>query len=891
MDYKLGLTQLKWHIQRNHPDSRIEFSNLEAQLLDNLRAEQDYGTTETIRADRARVVSGLNRLAFKTVGISFNDLCEHPSPSLDTSLPHQSSLLALFLQNIEHRQWRRYIPDWPKLVGRETEWKALQRHLRHCIDRGQPEQVLIRGEHGIGKTRLLAEFCEKVDQDGMAACGFANLVGTDADTVSVFSLVGQICYSPAFREAREQVLHRVRIKEELFERVIQMVSLGRELSPSIAPDLSQDGNVFQRAWWLLGVFAKEKPIVLVIDDLHYADQQVIEFLQWGETAASAGSVLLIGSFASAGTPTAIEDFYHKYRYSPIDLFHLDPSFSRILASNSLSEKPLPLDLCQIIADKSGGSPALIIELVKALQDRNLIRRDSNGNWNVHTDLQTIDNLLPNSLEDLARFRCEELGERFPGAEMDARRAAVIGEHFWLKVLRRISPDGQEGEQRLTKAVEAMKAQQLIFPLPSRYALPTDEGFRFHSTVFWQSLYKDLRLDRDKPQLHERIAELLDQLYQEPEEKHKLLFWRAWHYERARKTEKAIEVLLSAEEEAEQNAYPLRAIWFLEQLLRHLNKQPRILSDEKQADLFARIAKLYAQVGWLKNAADYYDRALQMSVKLRKHERQIDLTVKLAWVWVKQGDFEKAGQGLQKALDLCKYRKASDRMWSQVYRHLCALCLERLSVQADLDEKEEDIQQAYRYAKESQAHLARCKERGSPGIQRDRALLLNNFGRVYFYAGQYDEAHQAYEDSRRIAVDLEDRGLEAYVLNNLGGLKAKLGDPDSAIKYFEESLQITDEEDNLFLRCKSLLNLGTTLPRERHREAKQCLEEAYWIACMLSNPYLLFDTCVNLGFYYNNSRDWEQAENFFLEADRVRPNTSLAENMLAKIQQDRMGRSN
>ncbi len=75
MDYKRGLTELKTRIRTGYPDFLVEFSTLEARLLDNLSSEQRFGTNETLRSDRAKVVAELNRMAFDTIGISFNELC------------------------------------------------------------------------------------------------------------------------------------------------------------------------------------------------------------------------------------------------------------------------------------------------------------------------------------------------------------------------------------------------------------------------------------------------------------------------------------------------------------------------------------------------------------------------------------------------------------------------------------------------------------------------------------------------------------------------------------------------------------------------------------------------------------------------------------------------
>ncbi len=116
MNYKHGLTNLESQLKANHSEHLLEFSTLEARLLDNLRSEQQYGTNETVRSDRAKVVGELNRMAFDTIGISFNELCTKSSPRVYgiPTLPqpyfaHPYPLQVNFTGRIAERQ---VLTDW-----------------------------------------------------------------------------------------------------------------------------------------------------------------------------------------------------------------------------------------------------------------------------------------------------------------------------------------------------------------------------------------------------------------------------------------------------------------------------------------------------------------------------------------------------------------------------------------------------------------------------------------------------------------------------------------------------------------------------------------------------------------------------------------------------------
>jgi len=73
--YERGLAAMKEHLAQADSETRLGFSVLESRLLDNLQGERLYGSSETIRSERARVLHELNRLALTHLGRSFNDLC------------------------------------------------------------------------------------------------------------------------------------------------------------------------------------------------------------------------------------------------------------------------------------------------------------------------------------------------------------------------------------------------------------------------------------------------------------------------------------------------------------------------------------------------------------------------------------------------------------------------------------------------------------------------------------------------------------------------------------------------------------------------------------------------------------------------------------------------
>jgi nucleoside phosphorylase len=129
MDYELGLKQLKAQLQQNALEQLPDLTTFEARLRDNIRRERLYGTTETIRAERAEIISGLNQIVQTYLRISFNDLC----------VPDQTHILGNQLPLSKTQQTP---VDFAIITALEKEVKAVVRRLEnHEIKRFEDRDI------------------------------------------------------------------------------------------------------------------------------------------------------------------------------------------------------------------------------------------------------------------------------------------------------------------------------------------------------------------------------------------------------------------------------------------------------------------------------------------------------------------------------------------------------------------------------------------------------------------------------------------------------------------------------------------------------------------------------------------------------------------------------
>ena len=208
-------------------------------------------------------------------------------------------------------------------VGRRGELDRLREFLRHAAD-GQRHLVLLEGEPGIGKTRLALQFMEQCEADGALA-----LYGRcDAETL--------VPYQP-FVEALRRYLARAPEQVESWSSQYG-AELGRVV-PEVAAALGTDAaggleeeeryRLFDAVSEVLGDVARRQPVVLVLDDLHWADKPTLLMLRQMVRAAGDSPLLVVATIRDTERPAALVDMLAQLRrehyFERIELSGLDES--------------------------------------------------------------------------------------------------------------------------------------------------------------------------------------------------------------------------------------------------------------------------------------------------------------------------------------------------------------------------------------------------------------------------------------------------------------------------------------------------------------------------------------------------------------------------------------
>jgi predicted ATPase len=357
--------------------------------------------------------------------------------------------------------------DDAPLVGRDKQLRRLVAAFDAAREEKRCRVVTIVGEAGIGKTRLARELIASIGDDARVLVGRCASYGEGATYLPLAEIVRQAAPEPtaagvaallAGDEDGEQVAHRV-----------------AELT-GLAEGPAAPGEAFWAVRRFIEALARERPVLLALDDVHWAEPTLLDLVEYlGEWAEGPILVLciarrdLLDTRPAWGGPT-----------STGFLVELEPLPAEAAAElvAELSDDPVPAELRERIAAHSGGNPLFAQQLVALAQEA------------PDVPLETA----PPSVEALIGSRLDRLDARELGV---IRRASVVGRRFSYEELADLSPD-EPPERPLAE----LERRRLVHR--------TDDGelYRFHHVLVRDVAYRGLP-KAERAALHERAGESLD----------------------------------------------------------------------------------------------------------------------------------------------------------------------------------------------------------------------------------------------------------------------------------------------------------------------------------------------------------------------------------------------
>lgn len=612
-----------------------------------------------------------------------------------------------------------------EFVGREEEVGLIAGHLEEALS-GKGGMIAVGGEPGIGKTRLAEEML------------------LYARSRSCLTAGGR-CYSPEWRRPYEPFaeIFRQLLKGPGRDRLLALSPFWRACAAQIVPEFALDQKgpalpaipleqekqrLFEAIIRLLLDLSKTDPLVLLFDDLHWADDETLQLLHDFVHRISPERILVLATYRTeegAAHPLLVRLLAAIRRLSSRNLILPNlPTRSLTFLFRRMSPKQeLPLGMERLalrIYRETHGNPLFMVELLQSLLEKGIFKVNRRGKW-IEPDEEERPAAsqsweIPNGIRQVIRSRLERVP---PGHRNALARLSTFGQgftrHFFEKLL---GP-----EESVPGTLEALLQLGFLQEEPQIRGV-----YRFAHENIRQTIYETLTQE-EKREFHLRMAKTLEAL-NDPgrslqEIGHQFFMAEAWP--------KAFHYLMQAAREA-QSAYAFAGAILL------LNQAEQIL--ERHGAGFLSPADLLRE---RLSALKIKDYVLDGQGELKKREKVVAERIRLARLLSDSGELAAA------YLALCGLHE-SNREWSEA---------------ADL----------------ARQALALYENRNDPA---GMAKGYRELGYIYWNANQFENALEVNQKALHLHETLGNLSGSAGDLHNLGQVYTSMGDFEKGLEYYQKA---------------------------------------------------------------------------------------------------------
>ncbi len=650
------------------------------------------------------------------------------------------------------------------LVGRATELDTLVGALT-AADAGAGSTVFVVGESGIGKTKLVEALVEHASRRGFAtATGRAYPVETGVP-YAVFS----DALMPLLRGIEPSVLMLLTRggTAELAQLFPALGNGDRPVSPARGDPAELKSRILWNFTQLLSRLATKRPLLLVLENLQWADSASLEMLHFVARQIGGERLLLVGTHndpdlrgnaALRGTERSLRGLKgaQRLRLQPLGV----DDVVALLEQRFHAERARVADFAERLHRWTGGNAFFIDETVTSLVQSGQLR-EAHGAW---TGWDVEDLHVPATIREAVLARVADLS---PDARRLADVAAVLGAEATHAELAAVS---ELDNDALIAAIDELRSADVL----AERRRADDIVYDFSHPLLQETLYSEIGLARTRA-LHGTIAETLEMLYGGGAMAHAGRL--AFHYARTdtrRLADKAVQYLRAAGRDASAKHANREAADYLTTALELAGGEAA--SGAEADEVVFELARIRQRLGDYDGALDLWKRALAIASARGDVARvgSIERSMGLASYW--SGAFDKAIAHFDAAIDAA--RRSGERSLEARVLLPKASCLQALG-------RTEDA------AREIQSAVAIANDENEPGLlaRAHRALLLH-----YLWTGPADRARESGARAIAIAESTEGKNLGVawsahWALAMLGGLT---GNAEEARLHLTEASRLADE---------------------------------------------------------------------------------------------------
>lgn len=723
-------------------------------------------------------------------------------------------------------------------VGREKELKILREALNKSYH-SKGQIIEISGELGVGKSRLIYELTKdsltKEFNILSANCSSWEASKPYAPLKEILTKIFGIKFDDELKEIDKKIENK--IKKIDSSLLFASSYFSKLLSPKIKSleeimeQSKEESNLLIKVVKkLLWSFSSQKPLLIIIEDVHWIDDASAEFLIQCYKELKEYPILLIYSLRESLKKRKSLAGSKRIKLLPLKNTESDELIRLLIKENAIYQL-----MKDRIISTANGNPLFVEEIVRGIEERRLSAdKGKLGNYE-----EIFANFpIPDTVQSIARARIDLLPV---GLKEILYQASVLGKYIEINLFRRIT---NLKDKVFFDLLEKLQKHEFIEEVEAAPQL--QRYFAFTHSLIQEIAYNSL-LFKTRRSLHTKIGVAMEEMHSsKTDAKVEEL---AYHFKNSDDNEKAVFYLNKAGDKAQslyafKNAidYYLDSIKILE--LTELEKEKLTQLSE----IYNKLAFSQATLGKRKEAEINLNKALKYCRKIKDKNNESLILMSMGNLCGDMGRWNKAIEYFKNSLLISEELNNLKRKARIIKSTGLAYLFKG------------DTERGYKYLKDS---LKICEEIKAEVLY---AMVLNNMGIYYDMVGEWKKAIEAYKKSLYISKKHNNLIEMSNIMGNIGIAYSTLNNSNSAISNFEKSIKLSIRIGDIYNQGINFVHLGEEYLKNSHfTETKKYIDKAEEIFTELNDKLGMADIYKIKAKLYKKQRNWDGGNLYFKKA--------------------------
>ncbi|MBL7174383.1 MAG: AAA family ATPase [Desulfobacteraceae bacterium] len=731
-----------------------------------------------------------------------------------------------------------------RFVGRKNSMAALMEPFER-VQSGSGQVVGVVGEAGVGKTRLMREFYNRLTPGA-----YTYLTGQCiqyGESIIYLPILDIIKSYFEIEEGDQEFIIRKRIKEKILgldEKLEHTIPSFQELLSLKTDDeeyLKLEPKVKRERTFeaIRDLFIRESQnnvLILVVEDLHWMDRTSEEFLDYLIEWLANARIMLILLYRT--------EYRHQWGsktyYSKIGLDQLGAESSVELVKAMLETGEVVPEIRELILNRSAGNPLFMEEFTHSLLENGTIEKRDHQ-YVLSRDVSDIE--VPGTIQGIIAARMDRLEENL---KRTMQVASVIGREFAFRILQTII------EMREDLKANLLNLQGLEF-IYEKSLFPELE-YIFKHALTQEVAYNSL-LQKRRKEIHENIGKAIEEIYPERlEEFYEIL---AYHYAESDNLEKAWRYLKLSGEKVFQRSSNRQAFIYFEEAIRKLNQLPQTTENKKEKVNVSLLAATAARpLAYPEGSLELLQEGERLSEEIGDGNSLAELYSQLGLYYSVHGDLSLADRYQEKCIYAAEKVKNVELMESLSF-DLTLFSIISGNISKAIDIAPKNIALLEKTGKKSEFFGRSANS---------YAILCAMYGSSLAWMGQFEEGKKWHDKGLRFATDINHRETMGIVEFHFGVSALCQGDGNKTKSHFQNSINYLEEVQSILFLGMSYSGLGAGhFFLDEHEKALNYLEKGLNFQIDIKIPSFLSYHFFLLSLFHYELGKLEEAQRYIKEA--------------------------